>query len=70
MDQATGSLAARFRELKADQPELRAPDAADRMGVTEGELVAARTDGRAILRLAPTTADFGALVTACARSAP
>jgi putative hemin transport protein len=45
MDQATGSLAARFRKLKADQPEIRARDAADRLGVTEGELVAARADG-------------------------
>lgn len=41
----------RFNQLKAENPSIRPKDAADKLGITEAELVAARIDGNTIFRL-------------------
>ena len=45
------SLLQRFTELKEAKPAIRPKDAADELGVSEAELVAARIDGEQIYRL-------------------
>ncbi|HCR85842.1 MAG TPA: hemin-degrading factor [Alphaproteobacteria bacterium] len=44
-------LLVKFNQLKAENPSIRPKDAADKLGVTEAELVAARIDGKTIFRL-------------------
>ncbi|MBS3799931.1 MAG: hemin-degrading factor [Thioalkalivibrio sp.] len=60
--ESTSATAARleeqWRELKNTEPQLRAREAADRLGVSEGELVACRCDGRQIVRLHPAWPDL------------
>lgn len=56
--EAAVEIAQRWRDLKDAEPHLRARDAADRLGVSEAELVAARCDGRDIVRLRPAWADL------------
>src|SRR5699024_10414808 len=45
------ALRSRWETLLSDEPKLRARNAAARLDVAEGELVAARCDGETILRL-------------------
>lgn len=59
---AQAEIAERFRTLKAAEPGLRARDAAERLGISEGELVAARVDGADIRVLALGGAGFAALI--------
>jgi putative hemin transport protein len=51
------SILAHFTALKTDTPKLRARDAAARLGISEGELLAART-GEDIIRLDGDFADL------------
>jgi len=45
------NLIKRWDELKNKHPKLRTKDAADRLGVSEAELIASKSDGKNIIRL-------------------
>lgn len=51
-------LAARWAALRADEPKLRIRDAAQKLGVSEAELLATTVDGRTVIRLEPRFRDL------------
>src|SRR5690625_4528770 len=57
------TLSARYRVLKTTEPALRARDAAERLGISEGALLATRMgDGEDIRPLTLKGADFARLI--------
>ncbi|WP_019625870.1 hemin-degrading factor [Thioalkalivibrio sp. ALJT] len=56
--ESTREIVQRWQSLKDAEPQIRARDAADRLGVSEAQLVAARCDGLTIVRLRPAWADL------------
>ncbi|MBK8158790.1 MAG: hemin-degrading factor [Rhodospirillaceae bacterium] len=65
-EQIVGTLGARWQVLRAEQPRLRARDAAQELGVSEAEFVAAQCAGEAT-RLMPDWAAFFAGLPALGR---
>lgn len=52
------NIKTRWDDLKRDQPKLRTRDAADRLGVSEAELIASACDGVDVIRLKPQWEDI------------
>jgi putative hemin transport protein len=46
-------IRSRWDQLKTDEPRLRAKDVADRLGISEAELIASACDGQTVVRLLP-----------------
>lgn len=51
LKQSSNNILEQFLTLKEQNPSMRPKDAADKLGVSEAELVAARIDGKTIFRL-------------------
>lgn len=58
LSEAAARLCDRRAALLQAEPRLRAREAAARLGVSEGELLAARVDGQTVVRLRPLWSDF------------